>query len=291
MDKKKEELAIQRLRAFAPDPSEPYYVCYSGGKDSDAVHILCELAGVPYELHHNHTTVDAPETVYYVRSTPGVIIEYPEITMWKLIEKKKFPPTRLARYCCDHLKERGGRGRLKVTGVRASESVNRKKTAGLVKILGAEKHVLKIADGTNYEETAKGGIVYHYDDPDSIRVTRSCQKIGSTMINPIIDWTEDDVWEFLLFYGCTGNPLYSCGWKRVGCVGCPLQSSKGMKRDFRHYPKIRANYVRAFDRMLKARTDSNLPPVTSWVDGEAVMKWWVGDDPMQLSFFDGDDYY
>ena len=290
MDIEKEKKAIARLQAFAPDPSDPYYVCYSGGKDSDCLRILCELANVPHELHHNHTTVDAPETVYYIRSIPGVHVHYPNTTMWRLIVKTKIPPFRTRRYCCDVLKEGGGRGRLKVTGVRAAESVARAQNAGVVKIIGKPKHVMKIADGTDYDVTPKGGVVYHFDNSDSIRVVQNCQKIASTMINPIVDWSDQDVWDFLHHYGCESNPLYSCGKKRVGCVGCPMQTHKGMKADFRRWPKFRHNYVRAFDRMLIAREQAGKTNY-SWSSGEDVMRWWVGDDPSQLSFFEGDDYY
>lgn len=117
MNKEKEQRAIQYLKTFEPE-SEPYYLCYSGGKDSDCIRILAELAGVRHDINHNLTTVDAPETVRYIRTIPNVIINRPELSMWQLIVKKKMPPTRLARYCCEELKEKGGKGRIKVTGVR-----------------------------------------------------------------------------------------------------------------------------------------------------------------------------
>ena len=40
----KVDIAIERLRQF--EPKEPYYVAISGGKDSDVIVKLCELAGV-----------------------------------------------------------------------------------------------------------------------------------------------------------------------------------------------------------------------------------------------------
>lgn len=290
MDLTKEKIALERLRAFAPDPSDPYYVCYSGGKDSDVIRILCELSGVPYELHHNHTGIDAPETVYYIRSIQGVSVHYPSTTMWRLIVKNLLPPFRTRRYCCDALKEYGGRGRLKVTGVRASESVMRSKNAGVVKILGKPKHVQRIAEGTDYDLTPKGGLVYHFDNPSVVRVVQNCQKIASTMVNPIIDWSDQDVWDFLHHYSCSSNPLYQCGYKRIGCVGCPMRTTKSIRRDFRRYPKFRHAYVRAFDRMLIARLEAG-KDCYDWRNGEDVMRWWIGDDPAQLSFFEGDDYY
>ena len=57
-----EKTAICRLKSFEPE-NEPYYGCYSGGKDSDVIRILFNLADVKHELVHNLTTVDAPETV------------------------------------------------------------------------------------------------------------------------------------------------------------------------------------------------------------------------------------
>lgn len=63
-----------------------------------------------------------------------------------------------------------------------------------------------------------------------------------------------------------------------------------MRRDFRRWPKFRHNYVRAFDRMLEARKQAGRD-CYDWFTGEDVMKWWIGDDPAQLSFFEGDDYY
>lgn len=114
---KKEKRAIEYLKAFEPK-DEPYYLCYSGGKDSDCIRILAELAGVKTDIKHNLTTVDAPETVHYVQKTIGrENIEHPELTMWQLIVKKKIPPTRLARYCCAELKEKGGKGRVKITAL------------------------------------------------------------------------------------------------------------------------------------------------------------------------------
>jgi phosphoadenosine phosphosulfate reductase len=158
MDISKEKRAIEYLKAFEPK-TEPYYLCYSGGKDSDVIRILASLAGVKHDIVNNHTTVDAPETVRYIRSIPDIIITYPEKTMWQLIVEKGMPPTRLVRYCCAELKERGGKGRVKITGVRKEESVARAENAGLVQIIGKPKTVRRTAEeiGADFISTEKGG--------------------------------------------------------------------------------------------------------------------------------------
>lgn len=231
--KTKIDVAIDRLKTF--EPAEGYYVAISGGKDSDVIVKLCELAGVKYDLHHQHTTADAPETGRYIRNIyPTCEIDYPELSIWRLIEKQGIPPTRLMRYCCKVLKEYGGEGRYKVLGVRWSESSGRKNNRKMVEL---------------------------------------CYKNDTRTINPIIDWTEAEVWQFHEKYNLLHNPLYDEGYKRVGCIGCPQKGSKGMEEDFRRFPKYKENYIKAFDRMLKVREIKGLK--TTWKTGEEVMKWWI----------------
>lgn len=120
MDMDLEQKAIMRLREAA-DTSERFYkapliVTTSGGKDSSVCVALAEKAGIDFEVMHNHTTVDAPETVYFIRhefkrlEEKGVkcTVNYPHykgerVTMWSLIPQKLMPPTRLVRYCCSIL--------------------------------------------------------------------------------------------------------------------------------------------------------------------------------------------
>lgn len=284
----KERRAIANLRAFEPKDDKGYYLCYSGGKDSDCIRILAALAGVKHDIVHNLTTVDAPETVYYVRSIPNVIIDKPKKTMWQLIPERLMPPTRLVRYCCEELKERGGAGRIKVTGVRKAESRGRAERSDLVNIVGKPKTTQKAAEemGTDYRVNKQGGLVMNMDNDPARRLVEHCYRTTRVMVNPIIDWTDDDVWEFLRHYGCSANPLYQCGESRIGCIGCPMQGFKGMKADFAKYPKYRLNYVRAFDRMIEELKQRNLQRGTSWETGEDVMRWWVGDDPRQITLED-----
>ena len=87
--REKERIAMERLKAF--EPEDGYFLAYSGGKDSDCIKILAQLAGVKFEAVHNLTTVDAPETVRYIKSQPDVRIsrsydrDGKPVTMWNLI--------------------------------------------------------------------------------------------------------------------------------------------------------------------------------------------------------------
>lgn len=281
-----EKQAIERLRMFAPkDGQEPYYVCYSGGKDSDCIRILCELANVPYELWHNHTGLDAPETVYYVRSIPNINISMPDTTIWDLIRQKYIPPTRIMRYCCSELKERGGQGRKCVTGVRWAESVNRRKNSDVVLIRGSVKSLMSQADelDVDYIETSKGGITLNSDNADTRNLVDMCYRQHKTTINPIIDWTDSDVWTFLRHYGCESNPLYKEGYCRIGCIGCPMANYSKKCREFARYPKYKEQFIRVFDDIIKQRKEKGLK-LYDWTCGEDLFKWWIGENPNQLTF-------
>ena len=91
-------------------------------------------------------------------------------------------------------------------------------------------------------------------------------------LNPIIDWSDSEVWEFLNFYGCKSNPLYQCGYKRIGCVGCPMSTKQ--TEVLNRYPKYKANYIRSFDRMLIERKEKGVD-CKSWKTGLDVYDWWV----------------
>lgn len=286
----KEKIAIERLKMFEPNANQkPYYLAYSGGKDSDTIKILAQLAGVRYEAVNNHTTVDAPETVYYIRSQKDVKVEYPEKTMWQLIVEKLMPPTRIIRYCCAELKERGGDCRRVITGVRWAESIKRKENADVVRFLKRTKDVMAKAEeyGIDFRETRQGGIILNSDNAKSRELVEDCYLHHKVVINPIVDWSDDDVWEFLHHYGCKSNPLYECGYKRIGCIGCPM-AAKHRYKEFNDYPKYKLNYIRAFDRMLERRKERGLGSKDEWKSGKDVFKWWMGEDINQLSFF-GED--
>lgn len=255
--KDKEEIAIDRLRAF--EPPEGYYVAFSGGKDSQCVYHLCKLAGVKFDAHYAVTSVDPPELVQFIRKQyPDVMWERQHdkdgkpITMWSLIADHTLPPTRKVRYCCESLKESGGKGRIVVTGVRWAESANRKQTHGVVGFQGKPVGTRKIADelGAEYKLNKQGEVIMNDDNDINRRMVEQCYRTRKTMVNPIVDWTDEDVWDFLDIHKISHCSLYDEGFVRIGCIGCPLQGTNGMIRDFKRWPKYKENYSRAFQRMI-----------------------------------------
>ena len=94
------------------------------------------------------------------------------------------------------------------------------------------------------------------------------------MINPIIDWSTSDVWDFLNSRGIEHCCLYDEGFDRLGCIGCPMAGVKGREREFARYPKFKEYYLLAFKKMLEVRRAKGKDG-GSWTDAESVFAWWM----------------
>lgn len=97
------------------------------------------------------------------------------------------------------------------------------------------------------------------------------------------------MWDFLADAKVPVNPLYECGFSRVGCIGCPM-ASKARYKEFANWPGYQKLYILAFDRMLKERARRGKMEGT-WnmgTSGEDVFHWWMEDGvlPGQMSIDD-----
>lgn len=242
---------------------KPLVICYSGGKDSDAILQLALESGVDFEVNHSHTTVDAPETVRHVRETFSTLedagvkcdVSMPtykgvRVSMWSLIPIKRMPPTRLVRYCCDVLKESSCTDRLKVFGVRACESRARAERKSF-EVIAANKKAAghwELSHAAEVYEDSK-----HLPDVYDCNLISRMKSHGSTCVNPIIDWTETDVLDYLRSRKVGLNPLYERGYNRVGCIMCPMAGRNGRLKEAAVYPKYKDAYMRSFEHMLRER--------------------------------------
>lgn len=278
----KVDTAVKRLKEAAAMSQtlyeQPLVITYSGGKDSDTILKLAQIAKIPFEVLHSHTTVDAPETVYHVRETfrklelTGIKcdIDYhvrpdgTRTTMWNLIPKKMIPPTRIVRYCCAELKEGGGENRFIVTGVRWDESNARKKSRGILEVMASKR---------------ENKIVLSNDNDEDRRLFETCQMKGKRVVNPIVDWTTRDVLDFCSENKVSLCPLYANGWRRVGCVGCPIARTSMRYNEFAQYPTYKKAYIAAFDRMIEERNRRGKieGKMMRWYTGVDVFHWWMED--------------
>ena len=162
------------------------------------------------------------------------------------------------------------------TGVRWDESIKRKNKRGIYEALTPKRHDRVIL----------------INDNDDRQMIESCVKQNKRVVNPIIDWTNSDVWDYLKDIKCLSNPLYYCGFDRVGCIGCPLADNKKVLFEFKMFPAYKKMYIHAFDRMIMIR-EQNGRKSELWKNGADVFEWWTNPqyDPLQIKFEDviGDD--
>lgn len=226
----KEEKSLIMLKDF--EPKEGYFLAFSGGKDSCVLHHLCEKAEVNFTAYFCKTSIDPPEVIKHIKQYyPGTIILKPKLTMFQLIEKNKFLPTRNRRYCCSTLKEYAGKNRVVLTGIRSEESIRRKKRN-----------------------------IIEYDN-----------RHHKLLIHPIKEWFSRKIHKYIKDNNITLNPLYSEGFKRIGCVGCCMASAKQNKATFKRFPKFRVAYINSIKKLM------NQGFYKHFETPDDVFDWWLSD--------------
>lgn len=180
------------------------FVSFSGGKDSTVTSHLVMRALGTYSVPHIYgdTTLEYPESGDYIEEFKK---NYPQTPV--LIAKNKDqdfidlcdvvgPPSRVMRWCCTVFKTgaitkkieqlyKNKTRLLSFQGIRRAESLSRSK----------------------------------YDrDTDSPKISK--QLVSA----PIIDWTDFDVWLYLVANKIPFNHAYREGFSRVGCWCCPNNS-------------------------------------------------------------------
>lgn len=205
------EKKVEKAIKFYQTYCDGAYGAFSGGKDSCVIKQLAIDAGVKVDWHYNNVTIDPPELVRFIKKHhPDVAWNNPKKHLLTRMVDKANPPTRLNRWCCFEYKEQGGAERDKILGVRIAESARRAKL---------------------WKQ-----IVLH-------------NKTGEKMLAPICYWTDEDVWEYIRDRNIPYCELYDEGFKRLGCVGCPMGGSEGQKRYFDRWPNYEKAWRRAFDKL------------------------------------------
>jgi phosphoadenosine phosphosulfate reductase len=234
----KVEIAIKRLQNF--EPTEGYYLAFSGGKDSVVIKELAIMSRVKFDAHYSMTTIDPPDVVRFIKTKHSdVKFERPAMPLLKRLETNGFP-SRIARWCCEEYKENGGRNRLIVTGVRAAESAKRR----------------------------------------SRQLNESCRlHPDKRFLNVIIDWTEDDVWSFIRARNLPYCSLYDKGFSRIGCLMCPMAPTRLRVKESEMYPAMTRAFIRAFERLYAKRKAGGKSKMTvKFKNGREMFDWWLHTD-------------
>ena len=242
------EHSLELLREH--EPPGGYYGCFSGGKDSIVIKHLAKMAGVDVTWHYNVTTIDPPELIYFMREHHGdVIWERPKHgNFFRRMETKKGFPTRRVRWCCEEYKEScNPKDAVLLMGIRAEESAKRK---------ARWSHVQK-----------------HW-------------RSNSMVVQPILSWPAQELWEFIRGEGLPYCKLYDEGFHRLGCIGCPRAREAGRLKEFARWPRFEKRWRLAFARLWERRAGTLQRDGREWFGSarfknwEEMWDWWLHDRPL-----------
>lgn len=178
--KNKVEVAIEFIQSV--EPVVGYYLAFSGGKDSTVIYDLTVKAGVKFDAHYCVSPIDPPEIHHFIKENyPEVAWDYHARGFWKLVHKKGLP-MRKGRWCCQYIKEAGGKNRFILVGNRRDEGTIRR-----------------------HQQCFEKGYKYN-----------------KYFVRPILEWNTAEVWEYIRVNSLPYCSLYDEGFNRLGCVLCPF---------------------------------------------------------------------
>lgn len=233
-----EQQAIERIQKFSKiADAMDFEICvgFSGGKDSQVVYDLCIRSGVKFKAYFNHS-FESSVTLNFIREYYPDVIKRRDYkfgfieNIWK--NHGGLLPTVQIAYCCENYKHNPKYvDKCSLTGVRKAESPKRKKRTAFE---AKNKTVLK------KNET----LINDY-------FNENCQSVGNASIiqlKPIIDWSDNDVWDYIRKYKLPINPEYKKKCKRVGCIVCPKANFSNNAIPLLEKPKLIDAFIRAREK-------------------------------------------
>lgn len=256
--RKGERLALQY------DPDDGYFLAFSGGKDSQVLYHIAQLAGVKFKAHFSPTTVDPPQLIKFIhRNYKDVEFEKVDKSMYQVAKEMGMVPTMKLRWCCAKFKETAGAGKVTLTGVRHAESVKRAqrkevevsghKFAGNIEEFfdWSEEKIAKKLKNINQDEFTR----------DKKQEVRCINGKDSIIVNPLIEWRDADVWNFLnKIVEVPHCELYDPPYNRhrIGCILCPMSNIKTKLRDIELYPYVKDKWLDVFEYFIGGGTTQTI---------------------------------
>ena len=267
--KRKLDYSIDLLRkaekmALRLDPENGFWLAFSGGKDSQALYHVAQMAGVRFKAHMNLTSVDPPEVIRFVkRQYPDVELIKPRMSIFEMAKRKHILPTMRFRWCCAEFKETSGVGKVTLIGIRKQESARRSKRNEVE--LDNHKFSGNFDQWSEHEEK----MVACVGGKDKI------------LVSPIIYWTERDVWEFLNENGIPHCELYDQGYTRIGCICCPMSGYRQKIREIKRWPHVKQNWIKTIQWLIDNGYSFFENP-----NAEFGFRWWISGKPFKEFYAD-----
>lgn len=234
--------AISYIQSFEDKYAyDDMFVSFSGGKDSTVTSDLVTRAFSTNKITHIYgdTTLEFDSTEEYRKR----FAKEHRVIRAKNYEKnfedmcqQIGPPSRVMRWCCTVFK----------TGAI---------TKTLSQVFKDKTNVLTFY-GIRKSESASRS---KYDrESESPKITRQ------TVVSPIIEWIDFDVWLYILTTGIDFNDAYRLGYSRVGCWCCP---NNGSRSEFLSKVHMYDRYVHWRNILVEFAKKIGKPDAEEYVDG------------------------
>lgn len=248
------------------DMDDGYYLAFSGGKDSQVLYHLAVMAGVKFKAHMNLTSIDPPEVIRFVkRNYPDVELVKPKMSIYNMAKKAGVLPTMKIRWCCSRFKEMSGAGKVTLIGIRKAESSRRSKRE--------EIEISNHKFSGNFDQWSE-----HKEK--MVTCVKGKDKI---LVSPIIYWTEKEVWAFLNGNNIEHCELYDRGYKRIGCILCPMSSYKQKIREMKDYPHVARNWLKTIKWLKENKWIENRQLSA---DEKMAFNWWISGKSFKQYYAD-----
>lgn len=214
----------------------------------------------------NFTSVDPPQVIRFVRQHyPDVVTHAPRKNIYDLAIERGILPSMRIRWCCADLKEQAGADKVTLIGIRAAESTrrakrhevevsNRKFSGSLDDFWMWQEMKIKEKEEKLIRKMKREGkkVNEDYFSADKEHEVRCIGGKDSILISPIFEWSEQDVWYFLNEVVKVPHcELYDQGYKRIGCILCPMSTYRQKVKDMRDFPHVKRGWIRAIKEIRR----------------------------------------
>lgn len=234
--------AIKYIQSFSENYSiDDMFISFSGGKDSTVTSDLVTRAFSTNAVNHifGDTTLEFPLTYEYrKRFSKGhrVIRAKNYEKDFEELVNQIGPPSRVMRWCCTVFK----------TGAI---------TKTLTQVFKDKTNVLTFYGIRRSESASRSKYERESESP---KITKQ------TVVSPIINWIDFDIWLYILTTGIDFNDAYKLGYSRVGCWCCP---NNGIWSEFLSKVHMFEQYVHWRDVLIEFANKIDKPDAEEYVDG------------------------
>lgn len=209
-----EKSSVTKIKTYSKkyEGFEPA-VLTSGGKDSSVTLYLTRKVFPDAKGVFNNTSLDCADTYKHIGTWGNILTINPDEGFYQWRKRNNFVGNRMARACCDIFKE----------GAMVDKYDNDKKT-------------LFFMGMRNDESNTRSSYTDEWHN--------SKWNDNWMGILPIREWTELDIWLYILWRDIPVNPKYKKGYARVGCaIACPYYTKSTWVLDEYWYPNMRRRWM------------------------------------------------